>query len=102
MALAGLALRQSHAAARREREAGERLEALSRRLASVSHESVLQRGFALVRDERAALVRDAASAQRATMLELQFKDGRVRTLVAERPARRGAAERPAGAQGRLL
>jgi exodeoxyribonuclease VII large subunit len=101
-ALAGLALRQSHAAARREREAGERLAALSSRLASVSHESVLQRGFALVRDERAALVRDAASAQRATMLELQFKDGRVRTLVAERPARRGAAERPAGAQGRLL
>jgi exodeoxyribonuclease VII large subunit len=100
--LQGLAARQSHAGARRHREAEERLAALASRLASVSYESVLQRGFALVRDERAALVRDAEGARQAGLLELEFKDGRVRTLVAERPARRGAGERPAASQGRLL
>ncbi len=100
--LQGLAARQSHAGARRRREAEERLAALASRLASVSYESVLQRGFALVRDERAALVRDAEGARQAGLLELEFKDGRVRTLVAERPARRGAGERPAAGQGRLL
>jgi exodeoxyribonuclease VII large subunit len=100
-ALAGLGARQSHAAAQRQRAAGERLEALGRRLASVSHESVLARGFALVRDEQAALVRDAESARRAAMLELEFRDGRVRTLVTPRPARRTADSEPAG-QGRLL
>ena len=71
-------------------------------LDSLSYRSVLERGFTLVRDERAALVRDAASAQRASLLELEFKDGRVRTVVAERPPRRGGPERPAPAQGRLL
>jgi exodeoxyribonuclease VII large subunit len=101
-ALEGLAARQSHAVARRRREADERLAALASRLASVSYESVLQRGFALVRDEQDALVRDAESARRAGLLELEFKDGRVRTLVAPRPARRAAGGGGAATQGRLL
>ena len=98
-ALAGLAARQSHAAAQRQREAGERLEALGRRLASVSYESVLARGFALVRDEQAALVRDAESARRAAMLELEFRDGRVRTVVA--PAAGAPGRRRASPPGRV-
>jgi exodeoxyribonuclease VII large subunit len=102
-ALAGLAGRQEGALGRVLNDADGRLRALSSLLDGLSHQGVLERGFALVRDEQDRLVRDADTARRRTALLLEFKDGRVRTLVAERPAKRGA---PAGAdgpgQGRLL
>ncbi len=64
---------------------------------------MLERGFALVRDEQGELVDGAARARALAALELEFHDGRVQTVVARggaRSARPAAA--PAGEQGRLL
>src|SRR5262249_26152710 len=56
-----------------------RVEAFAPLLRSLSHKSVLERGFALVRDDNGKMVRRAAMlAERATLLEIEFADGRVR------------------------
>jgi exodeoxyribonuclease VII large subunit len=102
-ALTGLVGRQESAAGRMLSDADGRLRTLSSLLDGLSYQGVLERGFALVRDEQDRLVRDAGTARRRTALLLEFKDGRVRTLVAERPARRGApADADGPGQGRLL
>jgi exodeoxyribonuclease VII large subunit len=81
------------------REARGRLEALARTLATLGPAQVLARGYAVVRDERGAVLTAAAAAQAAAGLELEFADGRVRA----RPERREARPRggPAG-QGTLF
>jgi exodeoxyribonuclease VII large subunit len=100
--LYGITGRHEHALERRLRDAAGRLSALSSRLASVSYESVLKRGFALVRDERHRLVASAGQARSSGMLQLQFSDGRVRAVVEDGARRR--PPRPAGddQQERLL
>jgi exodeoxyribonuclease VII large subunit len=103
-ALANLASRQNGAVARTLRDAGQRLAASASLLGSLSYEGVLARGFALVRDEAGRLVPSAARARAEIALEIEFRDGRVPTLV----ARAGAAKqtrpepRPPGDQRRLL
>jgi exodeoxyribonuclease VII large subunit len=102
--LAELAARQRHAALRRLEDAGARLKSCTSLLDSLSYRGVLDRGFALVRDEQGELVASAARARSQVALELEFGDGKVQTVVAPgsrgaRSARPGAA---AGAQGRLL
>ena len=99
--LAELAARQSHAVARRLADTQARLQAQASLLASLSYRGVLERGFALVRDERGQLVDGAARARAQTALELEFHDGRVPTVVARGP-RAGRPAPPAGEQGRLL
>jgi exodeoxyribonuclease VII large subunit len=66
----------------------------------LSYRGVLERGFALVRDDQGRLVDGAARAQSQTVLELEFHDGKVRTVV----ARTSRSSRPAAPaeQGRLL
>jgi exodeoxyribonuclease VII large subunit len=100
--LAELAARQDHAVSRRLDAADDRLQALASLLGSLSYRGVLARGFALVRDEQAQLVDSAARARTQTALELEFRDGKVQTVVARgsRAARPAAAS--AGGQGRLL
>ncbi|MGH6904715.1 MAG: exodeoxyribonuclease VII large subunit [Geminicoccaceae bacterium] len=102
--LADLGARQNGAAARRLREAAQRLAASSGLLASLSYEGVLARGFALVRGEDGHLIPSAVRARNETALEIQFHDGRVLTLVARgarsKPARPAAP--PPGGQRRLL
>jgi exodeoxyribonuclease VII large subunit len=56
-------------------EAERRLEALCARLESVSHESVLRRGFALVKDEAGQLVRSAAALRDSQHVSLTLSDG---------------------------
>jgi exodeoxyribonuclease VII large subunit len=75
-----LSARQQHATLRTLRDAGERLRAAAGMLSSLSYQGVLARGFALVRDERGALVDSAARARERVVLELEFHDGRVQTL----------------------
>jgi exodeoxyribonuclease VII large subunit len=103
-ALADLADRKSGAVARTLRDAGQRLAAASGLLGSLSYEGVLARGFALVRDEAGRLVPSAARARAEAALEIQFRDGRVPTLVARGGTPRSArADRAAaGEQRRLL
>jgi exodeoxyribonuclease VII large subunit len=101
-ALDGFASRHEHAMERRLRDGGGRLAALSSRLASVSYESVLKRGFALVRDERDRLVSRAEAARSGALLQLQFSDGRVRVLVDEGSRRRPSRSAEDSQQERLL
>jgi exodeoxyribonuclease VII large subunit len=100
--LYGIAGRHEHAMERRLRDAADRLSALSSRLASVSYESVLKRGFALVRDDRDRLVASAGAARSSGLLQLQFSDGRVRAVVDESPRRRSSPPAGDDQQERLL
>lgn len=73
--LSTLAGRLLQAAAARTSAQRERLDRFAVLLEAYSYQSVLQRGFALVRDEEGRPVRNVASAQAATSLDLQFADG---------------------------
>ncbi|MGQ0671300.1 MAG: exodeoxyribonuclease VII large subunit [Hyphomicrobium sp.] len=53
------------------------LESQAKLLASLSYQSVLARGFALVRDADGAMVRSAARVAAADVLSIEFRDGRV-------------------------
>lgn len=59
------------------RQRRERLEALWRITRSVSHQAVLERGYALVLDERGAPVRQRAGIATGDRLSVQFTDGTV-------------------------
>ncbi len=82
--LAGAAQRLDRAVAGLIVRSQERLDRLSRLQDSLSHRSVLARGFALVRDEHGALVRSVAQAPPGTGLDIEISDGRI-------AARAGAA-----------
>ncbi len=75
------------------------LEGLSARLESVSYQSVLARGFALVRDADGHAVTAAARVVPGAALRLTFADGEVRATADGAPARRKG---PAPEQGSLL
>lgn len=64
------------------------LNALSRIHQSYDHAHVLDRGFALVRDEDGALVTRKSAAEAASGLELEFADGRFPLETAPRPVPR--------------
>jgi exodeoxyribonuclease VII large subunit len=53
------------------------LEALGQLLRSLSHRSVLDRGFALVRDTDGQMLRRSSEALAATRIEVEFADGRI-------------------------
>lgn len=75
------------------------LEGLSARLDSASYQSVLARGFALVRDADGHAVTTAARIAPGAALRLTFADGDVRATAEGAPARRKGA---APEQGSLL
>ena len=54
---------------------------------SLSYQSVLARGFALVRDEQGDMVRQASGLEAGTQLDIEFADGRVLTQVQEGDAK---------------
>ncbi len=81
-ARAAQALRNSVAARRRQLSSAEML------LNTLSYQSVLQRGFALVRDADGHPVRSAAATALGQRLELEFRDGRVDAEVLGSPTRR--------------
>jgi exodeoxyribonuclease VII large subunit len=58
-----------------------RLLALWKRLESVSPRSVLQRGFAIVRDETGQPVARAKGVTAGRVLTTEFADGKIRTRV---------------------
>jgi exodeoxyribonuclease VII large subunit len=82
-----------------------RLEAAERLLASLSHQSVLARGFALVHGDD-GLLTSAAALRAGQTLELEFHDGRQAAVAGAgaRPARpaRKKKSSPADGQGELL
>ncbi len=58
-----------------------RVQSLAQLLRSLSHKSVLDRGFVLVQDEAGRMLRSAAAAGRAGRVEMEFADGRVAAQV---------------------
>ncbi len=74
-------LDKAYAAKLRDRR--QNLEGLSSLLRSLSYHGVLQRGFALVRDEHGAMVRRANGLGAQKLIEVEFADGRIdaRTLA---------------------
>ena len=57
------------------------LETQGKLLTTLSYQSVLHRGFALVRNEAGIAVRSATELELGARLEFEFADGRVRTDV---------------------
>ncbi len=75
----------------------DRLAQLSRLLASLSYTSVLERGFALVRDADDRPVRAAAAISAGDALSLQFADGTIAATAGEGGAvPSGGAQKPSG------
>ncbi len=81
--LADLAARQNHAFESRVGTAAERLAHSSSLLQSYSYQSVLARGFALVRDKNGALVTSATEATAREALDLEFADGRASAIIVD-------------------
>ena len=81
------------------------LEALARTLGTLGPQSVLARGYAVVRDGAGTVLTGAGAAREAAMLDIEFGDGRVAARPEggrpERRARRGAPE-PGRDQGSLF
>ncbi|MCE2749743.1 MAG: exodeoxyribonuclease VII large subunit, partial [Rhodobacter sp.] len=74
--LAAKAARMDTATRQRFRQLADRLEALERTRASLGHAETLKRGFAIVRGD-GAVVTTKAGAEAATLLEIEFQDGRL-------------------------
>jgi exodeoxyribonuclease VII large subunit len=88
------------------REARARLEGLSARLASVSYEAVLERGFVLVADDHGRPVTRAAGVSEGDALALRFADGTVAATAGAggtpKPAEKPRRPRQEPPQGSLL
>ena len=85
--LAAVLARLAQAGARAVERRRDRLDALGSLLGSLSYKAVLERGYALVRDEAGAPLRTAAAAARAPGLTLQFFDGTLHARPADAEAR---------------
>ena len=59
------------------------LEAQTKVLSALSYQSVLERGFALVRDEAGVMVRSVAGIAAGARLEIEVADGRIKTRAEE-------------------
>ena len=118
-AIRSLALRLRQVITGRLEQRRNTLEGRAQMLASLSYQSVLKRGFAVVRDDAGRTIRSAARITPAMALEIELADGRV-TATADgtgsgdvsqsqqpageaKPAARPTRSRPAGGgQGTLL
>ena len=79
--LDGLAPRSDQAMRASLRQRERALSAQAQMLASLSYQSVLRRGFALVRDEVGKAVRSAGGLAAGTVLDIELADGRIATEV---------------------
>ncbi|WP_139558969.1 exodeoxyribonuclease VII large subunit [Methylotetracoccus oryzae] len=73
-----------HFARQRLSEADFAIESLARELLGLGPKATLQRGFALVRDERGGVVSAVAEADKAGALDIEFRDGHIRARVEPR------------------
>jgi exodeoxyribonuclease VII large subunit len=74
------------------------LDGKSALLKSLGYQSVLSRGFALVRDETGVTVRQARSVSPGAALSVQFSDGRIGVVADGDPATGTGSEPAAGAK----
>ena len=78
--LAGLTARLSQAGRHDIERRRSRLQSLAELLGTLSYRSILDRGFALVRDGEGRPLKRAEEAEAATRLSLQFADGTVEAV----------------------
>lgn len=78
-----LATRMDRAFKTAQRQRKTQLEQYTKLLNSLSYQSVLQRGYALVRDASGAMVRDVSAITYGAKLELQLRDGRINVTANE-------------------
>lgn len=82
---------------------GSRLAQAERLLGSMSHQAILERGFALVLDSEGALMRRAAEVADGSAVTIRFADGDKSAVAGATPARsKPRAEKPPGSQGSLF
>jgi exodeoxyribonuclease VII large subunit len=84
-----------------------RLDQLEKLRQTLGHKSVLARGFALVRDETGALLRNAGAVAAGERLDIEFSDGRVFARAEDgaappEPMRRPRTKKTGGDQGSLF
>lgn len=80
-----------------------RLEARAQLLASLSHENVLKRGYALIRDAQGHVIASAAQAPATGEIEIAFHDdNRKALLVSKNKDRKEKPSPPPEKQGQLL
>lgn len=70
------------------------LDAQAKLLASLSYQSVLARGYALVRDAEGTMIRAAAAVSNGQRLEIEFKDGRIAAEAISTTPSKARPERP--------
>jgi exodeoxyribonuclease VII large subunit len=70
------------------------LEGLAGLMRSLSYQSVLQRGFALVRDNEGRMIRAAGQVAGGMALEIEFADGRISAQAATEPRKEAAEVTP--------
>lgn len=99
--VATLSVRARRAEEARLAQASRHLDGLARLMDSVSHKSVLERGFALVRGEDGSVRRRAASLKTGELLTLTFADGDAKAVSAKADAK-PAKKKPAVDQGSLF
>jgi exodeoxyribonuclease VII large subunit len=90
---------------RRVADARDRTQVLWRMAEQLSPERVLQRGYAIVRDDRGKPLLRAAAVKPGSALEVQFADGKVDVTTANaapRPVRSAAPRAAPPEQGKLL
>ena len=87
------------------RDRRRRLDQAERLLKSVSYQSILERGFALVRDDQDRPVREAARLKPGDAIDIQFADGRIAAVTSgsEKAKSKPAAKPRSGSdQGSLF
>lgn len=94
--LAGLERRADQGLARRLERLSARLSQAARLNSSLSHQSILERGFALVETASGTLVKRAAELAEGEALSLRFADGTASAVAGTKPA----AEQPASGRTR--
>ncbi len=87
--------RLSRAMRQHLRDRRARLGLAARSLVGLDPKAVLARGYAIVRDEAGVVLPRAALAQAATVLEIEFADGRLRAAHAADAQQKGARRRRA-------
>ena len=98
--LATLDVRASRALANRLVAWRRLLDGQGKLLTTLSYQSVLQRGFALVRDESGFAVRSASQVTMGARVEMEFADGRVEAEVTRTGSSTG--DKGSGATGRTV
>lgn len=97
---AGRSLQRVFSQQVRQKRAG--LDSQARLLLSVSYHGVLERGFALVRDEKGKMLRRAEDVSPGSEIDVEFGDGRVGATVDGKRKTSGAPKAKPSSQGSLF